>query len=274
MCVYIYIYICIYSCPNTIAPILGDHTSTPMDASLSRLRPRVLKSLLQLSSLYDCLPKELLFFGPPSKTARAKLLAEESLTDGVSLEKTLPWPCDLPMEICTLSVQFRGCCDWHGNGSAGFAIVQVSGLQSYEIYHCLGCGWAVSARAPARGSFGEVYLGLWIGATVAVKILAWPSSPFLSLSLFSSLSLSFSLFLFLSFFSSFLLSFFRWPFPSLSLSLWSPSLPRSLPYLICTACLSRWSALASLSCARGEENNKDLSAALETESSISKRRVG
>ena len=54
------------------------------------LRPRVLKSLLQLSSLCECLPKELLISGPPSKTARAMLLAEESLLDGVSLEQALP----------------------------------------------------------------------------------------------------------------------------------------------------------------------------------------
>ena len=73
----------------------------------SALRPWVLKSLLQLSSLCDCLPTELLLSGPPSKTARAKLLAEESLSDGVSLEKALPWPCDLPMENCTLTAQFH-----------------------------------------------------------------------------------------------------------------------------------------------------------------------
>ena len=97
-----------------------------------------LVSLLQLFSLCDCLTKELLLSGPrpPSKTARAKLLAEESLSDGVSLEKALAWPCDLPTETCTLSAEFHGCCNWHGNGSAGFAISLVSGLQSYEVYHC------------------------------------------------------------------------------------------------------------------------------------------
>ena len=84
----------------------------------------------------ECLPKELLLSGPSSKTARAKLLAAESLLDGVSLERTLPWPCDLPTETCTLSAQFHGCCDFHGNGSAGLAIFLVSGLQPCEIYHC------------------------------------------------------------------------------------------------------------------------------------------
>ena len=107
-----------------------------MDVLLSTLRPRVLKSLLQLSSLCDGLPIELLLSGPPSKTAQAKLLAEESLTDGVSLEQALPWPCDLPTETCNLSAQFHGCCDIHGNGSAGLAIFLVSGLQPSEIYHC------------------------------------------------------------------------------------------------------------------------------------------
>ena len=121
------------ACARTIEHILGDHTSTSTDILLSTLRPRVLKSLLQLSSLCSCLPKELLLSGPPSKTARAKLLAEESLSDGVSLEKTVPWPCQLPTETCA---QFHGCCDIHGNDSAGLAIFLESGLQPSEIYHC------------------------------------------------------------------------------------------------------------------------------------------
>ena len=62
-------------------------STTSTDGFLSTLRPRVLKSLLQLDSLYNCLPKELLLSGPPSKTARAKFLAEESLSDGVSQEE-------------------------------------------------------------------------------------------------------------------------------------------------------------------------------------------
>ena len=72
---------------NTVAHILGDHTPTPPDALPLCFRHRVLKSLLQLSSLRECLPKELLLTGPPSKTARVELLAEESLLDGISLEK-------------------------------------------------------------------------------------------------------------------------------------------------------------------------------------------
>ena len=55
--------------------------------------------------------------GPPSKTAPAKLLAEESLLDGIPLEKALPWSCDLSTETCNLSAQFHGCCDSFGNGS-------------------------------------------------------------------------------------------------------------------------------------------------------------
>ena len=132
---------------------MGDHASTPMDVLLSALRPRVLKSLLQLASLCNCIPKELFLSGPPSKTARAKLLAEESLSDAVSLENkyriqqkqeeilflltvsrnltkhftvvwqslgiplwwALPWPCDLPAETCTLTAHFHGRCDIHGN---------------------------------------------------------------------------------------------------------------------------------------------------------------
>ena len=35
-----------------------------------------------------------------------------------------------------MSAQFRGCRDWHGNASAGFAIFMESGLQPSEIYHC------------------------------------------------------------------------------------------------------------------------------------------
>ena len=116
---------------NAVTHILGDHASTPEDVLLSCLRPRVIKSLLQLSSLCECPPTELLLSGPPSKTARAKLLAEESLLDGVSLEKTLPWT-----QTCTLSAQFHGCCDFHGDGNAGLAIFLVSGLQPCEIYHC------------------------------------------------------------------------------------------------------------------------------------------
>ena len=63
VCMYVYIYIYIHtyihiyvcSCPKTVEHILGDRTLTPTDVLLSTLRPRVLKSLLQLSSLCDCL---------------------------------------------------------------------------------------------------------------------------------------------------------------------------------------------------------------------------
>ena len=60
------------SCTNTVEHMFGDHTSTPTGVLLYTLRPRVLKSLLQLSSLCNCLPKELLLSGlcpkPPGQS--------------------------------------------------------------------------------------------------------------------------------------------------------------------------------------------------------------
>ena len=130
---------CFGSCPNTIAHILGDPNPNPSDSLLSDLRPRVLKSLLQPSSLCNCLPKEMLVCGTPTLTARTKLRAEESLADGISLERALPWPSDLNRETCHLTAQFHGCCDFLGNGSAGLVIFLETGLQPCEIFHCRVC---------------------------------------------------------------------------------------------------------------------------------------
>ena len=88
---YVYTYCSLYNSHSSccaIAPVLvllnlsvlGDHASTSTDVLLSTLTLRVLKSLHQLFPL--CLPKELLLSGPPSKTARAKLLADESSSMG------------------------------------------------------------------------------------------------------------------------------------------------------------------------------------------------
>ena len=132
---------CFGSCPNTVSHILGDFNPCPSDALLSNLRPRVLKSLLQLSSLCNCLPEEILVSGSPSAYATAKLLAEKSLDDGISLEKASPWPDNLPTEICHITAQFYGCCDRLGNGSAGLAVFLETGLQPCGIFHrrvCLG----------------------------------------------------------------------------------------------------------------------------------------
>ena len=76
---------CFCFSPNTVAHISGGDTSTPADALLSCLRPRALKSLLQLSSLCDCLPKEMLLSGPPSKNRPSEASCrKKSLSDGVS----------------------------------------------------------------------------------------------------------------------------------------------------------------------------------------------
>lgn len=128
------------SCPDTIAHILGEpHPTNPSDPLLSNLRPRVSKSLLQFDFPCSCLPKETLVCGPTPLCTRAKLLAEESLADGISLEKASPWPGDLPTETCHLTAQFHGCCDFLGNGSAGLAIFLETGLRPCEIFHCRVC---------------------------------------------------------------------------------------------------------------------------------------
>ena len=128
---------CFGSCPSTVSHILGDPKPGPPDALLYNLRPRVLKSLLQLSSLCNCLPKEILVCGSPSAYATAKLLAEKSLDDGISLEKSSQWPENLPTETCHITAQFYGCCDRLGNGSA----LQSSWrpVYSLEIFHCRVC---------------------------------------------------------------------------------------------------------------------------------------
>ena len=143
MCIYIYIYIHPYvlrflsTCHGIY--LSGDPYPSNSDSLLDNLRPRVLKSLLHLSSLCESLPEELLVCGPPSQSARAKLLAEGSLADGVSLENAQPWPSDLPMETCHLTAQFHGCCDFLGKGSAGLAIFLEAGPQPCEIFHCRVC---------------------------------------------------------------------------------------------------------------------------------------